>query len=89
MYIATTNYNEPDGHMPVALELQEHIEHLLIVSVLQPPQILLHKLSPMSLSLSLRTIKLTWLSGPTTTLGRDSVRSTRISVTMIMVSITL
>jgi hypothetical protein len=30
MYIATTNYNEPDGHMPVALELQEHIEPLLI-----------------------------------------------------------
>ena len=31
MYIATTNYDEPDGHMPVALELQEHIEPLLLV----------------------------------------------------------
>ena len=37
MYIATTNYNEPDGHIPVALELQEHIEPLLIVS--KPPLI--------------------------------------------------
>ena len=32
MYIASTNEEEPDGHLPVALELQEHIEPLLIVS---------------------------------------------------------
>lgn len=35
MYIASNNNEEPDGHLPVARELQEHVEPLLVVSSTQ------------------------------------------------------